>query len=210
MQDNLLPNGTTTDLSLQGRVSNVPFSDLNLAGSQGVPPPAIIARPADRPTVNEPTFTEPDMRVPELTPDDLAEPGITLHPAFTLDPQVPDLKLYDHPEGIDIYTHALLTKPAEDQLPVYERPDGLDTTRTEMEPDPLLPDLQHPDLTQQVHMLDRPGDLDGSAMRVLHLDATYQQLADKTYPAVFMDQSSVNSTRTRHMDLLMRGLDAQE
>jgi hypothetical protein len=39
---------------------------------------------------------------------------------------------------------------------------------------------------------------------------TVAQVADKDYPEVFMDQSGVNNTRSRHMTLLMDGLEDEE
>jgi len=116
---------------------------------------------------------------------------------------------------------AHLPSPAPINLPTFTTPDMQvpslaphHLARPEMNlspefaPDRLLPDLQHPDLT--VQMQDRPAELDPSALHVMHLDLTYQQLNQKTYPEVFMDQSGTNTTRSRHMDLLMRGLDAEE
>ena len=51
---------------------------------------------------------------------------------------------------------------------------------------------------------------DAIVCRAASTATTYQQLDDKAYPEVFMDQSGMNATSTRHMDLLMRGLDAEE
>lgn len=123
-----------------------------------------------------------------ISPKDALPPSLTTInlPTFTTsDMQVPSLAPYH------------LAKPEVNLYP-------------ELTPDPLLPDLQHPDLTPQVQMQDRPADLDPSALQVMHLDLTYQQLDQKTYPEVFMDQSGTNTTRSRHMDLLIRGLDTEE
>jgi len=163
----------------------MPFYDLNLAGAQGMPiVPATIP-----PTSNAPTFTHPDTSAPTLAPYDLTAPGIDLRPAFTADPLLPDLLAYAHPYGLDIQPNV---------------PSNLGQA------DLLLPDMQHPNLMQQTHMQQRPGDLEGHALDVMHQSTSYQQLDAKTYPGVFMDQAGVNTTRSRHMDLLMRGLDDEE
>jgi hypothetical protein len=168
---------------------HLPFYDLNLAGSQGVPDPSIIARPTLPPTANSPTFTLPTTDVPQLASYDLTAPAIDLHNTLQADPLLPDLSTYTHPYGLDI------------QPPLAD---------SQMQSDPLLPDLQHPNLTQQTHMSARPGDLADNALDAMHLDLTYQQLDAKTYPEVFLDQTNTNTTRSRHMDLLMRGLDQEE
>ncbi len=210
MQNSPLPDDGE-QIHMMGISPNVPFYDLNLAGAQGVPAPGRLAQSPAAVSGNAPTFSEPDMRAPALTPHDLTQPGIDFYPPLQADPLLPDLADYDHPTGLDIWPHTSGTiDPSLADHLLDDRPAGLDVTRDATEPDPLLPDLQHPDLTPQVRMLDRPGDLDASALSVMHLGATYQQLDDKDYPEVFMDQAGMNSSRTRHMDLLMRGLDAEE
>lgn len=189
MQDNFDQNNALNDVQMMGIDPKVPFYDLNLAGSQGVPTPSQLTH-SPAPEINAPTFTQPDTTAPSLAAHDLTEPGIDLHKPFAADPQVPDRADYAHPHGLAI------------QLSLW--PDSTE------QPSSDLPGLQHPDLTQQAHMQDRPGDLDASALSTMHQQATYQQLADKPYPEVFRNQSGMNSTRTRHMDLLMRGLDAEE
>jgi hypothetical protein len=189
MQDNLDQDGVLRDVQMMGIDPDVPFYNLNLAGAQGVPAPSQLAS-SPTPQVNAPTFTQPDTTAPSLAAHDLTGPGIDLHKPSAADPQLPDLKDYAHPHGLAI------------QLPLWS-----DSAR---QPNSDLPGLQDPDLRQQVHMQDRPGDLDASALNTMHQQATYQQLDGKQYPEVFMDQSGMNNTRTRHMDLLMRGLDAEE
>lgn len=209
-------HGSSADLSMLGISPAVPFHDLNLAGAQGVPPVEQVARTTSAAPINPPTFSAPDMHVPTLAAHDLAEPGIDLHPPFVANPLMPDLTEYDHPIGLDVYPDPHTLSAARQQvdplladLLEYPQPAGMVITRDLATPDPLVPDLQHPDLTPQVRMLERPGDLDASALEVLHASATYQELEQKIYPGVFMDQSGVNSTRSRHMDLLMRGLDME-
>jgi hypothetical protein len=191
MQDNLFDDDTSKNAHLMGIDPDLPFYDLNLAGAQGIPAVSNVAHAAMPPPSNAPTFTRPDTDVPNLAPYDLTEPGIDLHSTLPADPLLPDLSEYAHPYGLDF-----LQDPSLQQ----------DLAQT----DPLLPDLQHPDLTQQTHMPERPGDLAADALDAMHLDLTYQELDDKTYPAVFMDASGTNTTRSRHMDLLMHGLDEEE
>lgn len=208
MQDDLNHDAVLRDTHMMGIDPNIPFYDLNLAGIQGVPAP--VARPSRPETeTNAPTFSLPDTSVPPLAAYDLTGPGINLHPAFTADPLLPDLARYDHPYGLIIHTN-IPEDPTTATLLIDDHPDGLDITHDILAIDPLVPDLQHPDLAQQTHMQERPGDLDASALQVMYLGATYQQLEDKAYPEVFMDQTGVNTLRSRHMDLLMRGLDAEE
>ncbi len=189
MQDDLFPINTSRDAPLMGIDPQLPFYDLNLAGSQGIPAANNIAHATMPPMSNPPTFTRPDTDVPELAPYDLTEPGINLHSTLSADPLLPDLSEYTHPYGLTI-------QPSPGNAP--------------LQIDPLLPDLQHPDLTQQMHMPERPGDLASDALQAMHQDATYQLLDDKTYPAMFMDATGSNTTRSRHMDLLMHGLDQEE
>jgi hypothetical protein len=187
MQDNLFDDDTLRNAHLMGIDPHLPFYDLNLAGAQGIP--ASIAMATMPPSSNAPTFTQPDTTLPDLAPYDLTAPGIDLLSTLPADP--PDLSEYSHPYGLDI----------------------VQSTSMQHDPaqiDPLLPGLQQPDLTQQTHMPERPGDLAPDALDALHLDLTYQQLDNKTYPAVFMDAAGTNTTRSRHMDLLMQGLDQEE
>jgi hypothetical protein len=211
MQDDLYRGSVLRDAHMMGINPDIPFHDLNLAGAQGVPSPDSLAR-ASHPAAetNAPTFALPDTSVPPLAAYDLVGPGINLHAAFAADPQVPDLSDYDHPYGLDILPDMpTLEDPASTVWP-GEGLNGQDIPHDLLAADPLVPDLQHPDLTQQRHMQERPGDLAASALGVMHLGATYQQLADKAYPEVFMDQAGMNTPRARHMDLLMRGLDEEE
>ena len=76
--------------------------------------------------------------------------------------------------------------------------------------DPALPDLKYPTLTQEVHMPDRPGDLNDDALRTMHLSTTYKQLQGHDYPDVFFDQRGVNTTRNRRQTMLQHGLDTEE
>ncbi len=207
MQNDLPQNGSTESLAMLGRVPDMSYYDLNLAGLQGVPTPDSLARPSATPQLNAPTFTEPDMHQPQLAEGDLSEPAADVQSSLAVDPSLPALTAYERPIGLALYS-AFDAQTLGPWLSTATQ--GLDLTNDVLAPDPLLPDLQHPDLTPQVTMPDRPADLDSSALQTMHLEKTYQQFADKTYPAIFMDQSGMNNSRSRHMDLLMGGLDAEE
>lgn len=186
--------------------------ELNLAGVQGVPAPDELAHPQSTPLSNVPTFTQPDFTVPSFKSYDLTAPGIDYFHELSVDPALPDLTEYEHPRGLDVQGIALhMPDPQLADLLQYDTPLGLSITNHPLFPDPLLPDLQHPDLEQQLHMPadERPGDLDPSALYVMD-PATSAQVADKDYPEVFMDQSGMNDTRSRHMTLLMGGLRDEE
>src|SRR5260370_39534 len=106
---------------MMGIDPNIPFYDLNLAGTQGVPAP--VARPYHLETeTHAPMFSLPDTSVPPLAAYDLTSPGIDLYPAFTADRLVPDLSHYDHPYGLAILTNTL-EDPAMADLLIYDRPD---------------------------------------------------------------------------------------
>ena len=189
MQDNFEPGSLLRDVQMLGLDPDLPYYDLNLAGTQGAPAPAQLAS-SSSPEENAPTFSGPDATTHPLMAHDLSGPGIDLHQPFAPDPALPDLTDYAHPYGLDV-------QPA-------LREDPASPTTSD------LPDFQHPDLEQQRYMQGHPGDLDASALTTMYQQATYQQLDDKTYPQVFLDQSGMNTSRTRHMDLLMRGLDEGE
>ena len=208
MQEQPTLHGTAADLHMLGIVPGRPHTDLNLAGAQGTPEVAMLARTVPGAETIPPTFSAPTMQTPALAAHDLTGAGIDLRPSLTPDPLLPDLAEYEHPMGIQFPTATPLTS---DQSMIGTslagQPADMTTVVDALMPDPLLPDLQHPTLIPEVQMQDRPGDLDSAALAMMHMDLSYQQLADKTYPAVFMDQSGMNDTRVRHLDLLMRGLD---
>ncbi|MBV9688138.1 MAG: hypothetical protein JO202_00335 [Ktedonobacteraceae bacterium] len=184
---------------------------LNLAGVEGVPPPEVVARGMGDLAVHGPDFGVPDMRVPALKGFDLTGPGLTYMPEWSADPVNPDLSEYHRPYGLDIQGNDVLTvDPQTADLLSYDTPSGLAVNHSPLLPDPLVPDLQNPDLTQQVHMTSRPGDLDRSALDVMDGTPGHALVADKDYPAVMMDQSGMNNTRSRRMTLLMDGLHAEE
>jgi hypothetical protein len=148
---------------------------------------------------------------PGLRPYDLTEPGLTQfqNPLFASDPLLPDLDDYRQPYGLSIHkrTASELPDPPLDDLLHYDIPQGMTIQRDTQTPDPLIPDLQHPQLTQDVHMEQRPADLDSNALQQLHASPLYQQLDDVPYQEVFMDQTGMNTSHRRHYDLLLDGLD---
>ena len=189
-----------------------PIPTLNLAGVEGVPPPAQLAKHTPNIT-HAPDFGIPDFSQPDLKSYDLTGPGIdyAYGSEYAPDPLLPDLTDYSHPIGLDIQRNDLLAvDPPLPDLLRYDIPDGITVYHHPLDADPLLPDLQNPQLTQDVHMSQRPGDLDASALQQMHMQPTYQQLDSVLYNQVFMDQSGMNNSRRRHFDLMMRGLDAEE
>lgn len=186
---------------------------LNLAGVEGVPPADQVARPGQDTPIHAPDFSMPGMTVPALKAYDLTGPGITYMPAFSAEPMNPDLTDYRHPYGLDIEDNSVLavdpTTGGRDKSGPYDTPTGLTINKSPLDPDPMVPDLQNPDLTQEVHMSTRPGDLDASALSTMD-PATAATVANKDYPAVYMDMRGMNTTRSRHMTLLMDGLHDEE
>ena len=149
----------------------------------------------------------------------LPEPSLTLMPPFAPDPLLPDTSAYIRPDDLDIYAEVTDVDPllvsdipsqAEVDASLYA---GLGFSTLDVQSglsatDPLLSSQQHPDLNVPLPSEEdgRPGDLDPSALDVLHQTASYQQVASHSYPQVWMDQRGVNSTRTRHLTLLDDGL----
>lgn len=194
-----------------------PVPSLNLAGVEGVPPLSQLVRPASG-NMHNPDFGQPDFSQPNLEPGNLIAPGITLdqRAEFAPDPMVPDLAAYRQPYSLDIHAFAgeqaelFRPDPQLGDLLAYEVPSGASVNRDPLASDPLLPDLQQPQLTQDVEMSSRPGDLDPGALEQMHLQPTYQQLDGVPYSQVFMNQAGMNTARRRHYDLLMSGLDSAE
>ncbi len=197
-----------------------PLYDLNLAGVQGVPSPQMLAQPNSVPTLHLPDFGTQDYDIPPMKPYDLTGPGITYMPGFAVDPAFPDLEEYTHPYGLDVSKQGMDTDPqlASDVPTSSEITSSLypglgfstlNVQHNVTDIDPLVPDLQYPDLTQQVQMPadERPGDLDPSALDVMHATLSYQQASDTTYPEAWMNSRGMNTTRSRHLSLVDDGLD---
>lgn len=146
-------------------------------------------------------------------------PSFTLMPPFEPDPLLPDTIAYMHPDGLDIHSQVTDMDPLlVSDMPSEEDVDAsllaslgfsaLDVQSGMSATDPLIPSLQHPDPLAPLPSAEdgRPGDLDPSALAILHQTASYQQIASHSYPQVWMDQSGMNSTRSRHLTLLDDGL----
>jgi hypothetical protein len=169
-------------------------------------------------TSNAPTFAAPSVEVPPLRPYDLQAPGIDHVPELQVDPYVGDLLAFDRPRGLSLMAaseNPLLTDPVTPDLSAYGRPDGLIMPSLELV-DPSLPDLQSPQLTQDVHMPDRPGEM-GMGLDNNDDDGENDGLAlsldgdndDDDGPMPPYDQSHMTpglSHRQRRMDALYRGL----
>jgi hypothetical protein len=212
---------------------------LNLAGSDGLPSPAQIARsmnPLDRTSdssIHTPDFGLPDMTMPNLHPYDLVAPGIDDYGA---DPSQPDLAIgniltgVQRPYGLDIYSLDddsddndinLFGSPARsddeedfvwpditlDDLLDFAIPQDFPVINQLSQRDPTLPDMHHLSLDQDVHMSTRPGDLASGALDILYTQQTDDGTGGIPYPEVFMNQTGMNTTRRRHMDLLEDGLE---
>lgn len=194
----------------------MPVPVLNLAGVEGVPPPAQLARPTADNAIHLPDSDRPDFTQPALKSPGIATSGISFdhQTGFSADPMLPDLTEYHRPYGLDIHNldgdgNALFRPdPLLSDLLDYEVPSGATVSHDPLVPDPLVPDLQQPQMISDVEMRERPGDLDPAALQQLHIQPLYQQLDSIPYNQVFMNQSGMNSTRRRHNDLLMGGLDS--
>lgn len=215
-----MQDSSHTDLDRLGLDPSQPFYDLNLAGSQGVPAPDKLAQHAMASTI-APDFAAPDFQVPVLQSHDFAYPSISHLSDFDADPSLPDLRSFQVPysvtlvnqEGVVPDPRLAADVPSPEEIAASLYP-GLGFQQLEVrhgvaDADPPLPDLQHPELTQQVQMSpdERPGELAPSALEVLHASRDYQQGIEQHYPSSQMDQRGVNSWRGRHQDLLKYGLE---
>ncbi len=144
-------------LTMMGISPDVPYYDLALADT-----PDLAYE--QYPQAKDPTFTAPSMTVPTNRPYDLQAPGIDHVAELSPDPYTGDLLSFDHPLGLSLFAvnqSNPLAGPPDPMLPDtddYDRPDNL------MMPSPMtvdlsLPDLQSPDLEQDVQMSDRPGNM---------------------------------------------------
>lgn len=155
----------------------------------------------------------------ELQSQTLEEPSLTFVPALEPDPSLPDMGASAHLPTLDVYAHATDIDPLLARAVLMPQDvdmallsslgfSALDIQSGIAARGALAPAIQHPDLTVPLPSRDdgRPGDLDPSALDVLHATASYQQVAPHSYPEVWMDQRGVNSARTRHLTLLDDGL----
>jgi hypothetical protein len=196
--------------------------DLNLAGSAGAPRPNQVTQQSRWNGPIPPDYKAPDFSTPTLKGGDLKGTGLEVVPEFAPDPGQPDLLDVPPPSSVDM-PDGMEAPPeiAQDIPDVAEIERGLSPgpgspsltiNRDMRERDPSMSDLQHPQLRQQVYMPsnERPGELDPDALDVMHASAQYEQVRDKQYPDVQMDQYGMNNHRSRDFTLLMKGLDEQE
>jgi hypothetical protein len=165
------------------------------------------------------TIIQPDYGVPSSNQPSLqsmsVEPAVSLDVAaeFQPDPMHPDLTAYNRPYGLDFHNTGGVSDlfkpdPVLQDLTNPDIPNGISPViRNLDQPDPDVPDLQNPQLTPDVHMTTRPGDLDPSALSTMHQDPTVQSTVP--YPQSHMDGSvaTMNNRRRRHFDLLTSGLE---
>ena len=200
------------DIHDMGIDPDVPYFHLDLAGEMGVPSPAELAAPASGGEVIMPTFYAPDMSTPALKAADIGADEIECLPEMAPDPQTGDLLQFAQPGGLDIITARGLSSTPDLALPdleEYDHPAGLEM-QAEQEPDPALPDLQQPQLEQDVHMTDRPGDLADDALSEMHDDASYKQLPTDNYKELYTEQRGDNQRRERHEGVRDLGLEREE
>ncbi len=188
----------------------------NLAGIEGMPTKAYIAdmKPGTWKQNVGGDYIAPSTYNPTTRPYDLTEPGIDygIGGEFGPDPMLPDLTQYNQPMGLDIHNIVGTGDPLWRPDPVlgdltdFDVVSGLEVTNHPLDPDPTVPDLQNPQLVQDAHMLDRPGDLDASAIGIMHVDPTHIQDDGESYQSVFMDPTGMNNSRRRRSVLRDGGL----
>ncbi|GHO98415.1 hypothetical protein KSF_084630 [Reticulibacter mediterranei] len=193
--------------------------DLNLAGSSGIPTPDQLVQRSLWDGPQPVDYGTPDFSVPTLQDGDLTGAELNIIPAFTPDPTLPDLSTIPRPFAVNMSNGMEVELVVAQDIPDDSEIDsslfagagfsGLSITRDIRQPDPSMPDLQHPQVQPQI-MNERPGDLDPDALDVMHTSAQYEQIRAKKYPAVQMDQQGMNNRRSRKFTLLMKGLDSEE
>jgi hypothetical protein len=152
------------EINQMGISPGVPYFDLMLGNSP------MLGDPDPYPKANNPTFTASMMAMPSVKDYDLQAPGIDQIPEYSPDPYTGDLLDFDRPKGLlELSVNqsnplAGLIDPNLPNLADYDYPANLLMPST-MAVDPVLPDLQQPQLEQDVHMADRPSEMgmpDGS------------------------------------------------
>ncbi len=188
----------------------------NLAGVDGMPTPGYMA---DQQTGTWKRNVGGDYGMSvgvdcTIKPYDLTEPGInySIGGEFEPDPMMPDLEDYNKPMGLDIHnpiqTGNLFTPdPVLADLTQYDVTGGIDIiARQPTDPDPSVPDLQQPQLTQDVHMQERPGDMDDDAIDIVNADPTHKLDDGASYMQAFLDPDGMNNSRRRKSVLRDSGL----
>ena len=199
-------------LNQMGIDPKIPYFDLELANETPLTSPAQLAAPQGIGKVTAPTFYAPDTSVPNLMMGDLTGPGIDNPDPLGIDPYAGDLLDFDKPGGLSIMAATrdpVTIEPTNPDLSAYDRPDGLGMPGPVMV-DPDLPDLQSPQLTQDIHMTDRPGDLAADALGAMHSDPSYGLLPTKNPSQLYMEMGGDNQRRERHLGTMYLGLDREE
>ncbi|HVT97045.1 MAG TPA: hypothetical protein VHE33_06025 [Acidobacteriaceae bacterium] len=199
--------GDARSIHQMGIDPEVPYYHLELANDHKIMTPAQLAAPQGIGDVNAPTFDAPEMGVPGLRAGDLTGPGIDHVGEFEPDPHTGDLLQFAQPGGLEIHAAStrLTSDPMLPDLGEYDRPAGLEMLN-EMMPDPTLPDLQQPQLEQNVHMIGRPGDLASDAMKAGADEVEKEDVPSGDYKEMWMQQHGRATHRTRHMKMLTTGL----
>ncbi len=203
-------SGAAQGLAQMGIAPDVPYFDLQLADARPAPTPAQLLAPQGVGAINPPTYALPDMQIPPLRMGDLTAPGLDPVSALAVDPQLGDLLQFVQPGGLLVVAATrdpLSIDPINPDFGEYDRPPGLGMPAP-LTPDPTLPDLQQPQLTQAVHMPTRPGELAQAMLTTLHSDPTYRALPTRNERELYLKQEG-SSRRSRHMGMLEPGLDGE-
>ncbi len=193
-------NGTFADLLHLGEPSETERYELNLAGATGTPTSEEVLHPPTPPEIHSATFTAPDSSTPGLSKSDFGVAALDTPPGLSPDPPLPDLTAYPQPIGLAIYdADPLAPDPFLHEPLASEIPPQLQFREDPLHPDTLLPDLAHAPLTPQQSMPQRPGDLAAEAL-------AYAASSPSDYVTAFSHQLADNSSRARHMALLLTEL----
>ncbi|HEY0756892.1 MAG TPA: hypothetical protein VGD98_23265 [Ktedonobacteraceae bacterium] len=195
-----------------GIVAGVPEYDLCLANEFEVRTPAQLAAAQGIGGVNTPSFSAPTGSVPTLRAGALSRAELDMPEPLAADPALADLTQFAQPGGLSIVAASSDLTPLEwvqAESWEHDRPAGLSIAGG-LQVDPLLPDLQDPQLEQDVYISDRPGDLASGALAEMAEDASYKRLPDHAYQALWMQQAGDNQRRERHLGMLYLGLEREE
>ncbi len=183
------------------------YPDLSLAMTPDCSPEDLSLYPQAK----GPTFTTPSLSMPTTRPYDLQAPGIDYVGEMESDPYTGDLLQFDEPAGLAITAasdNALVARdPMLPDTEEYDRPDNL-MIPSPMTVDPSMPDLQSPDLEQEVHMVGRPGEMGDSDGEEPDLEPDGDNDDDDGPMPPYDEeyQTPGMSHRQRKQDMLYRGL----
>ena len=213
-------NGSVDDVMNLGQLpGQVPDLDLAMLGCDG---DADDSSPAQNDldwhndVVNDPTFTAPSLEQPTLAmkAGDIAGATIRHNDEMQPDPLMPDLSDYEKPIGLNIHGAATgiqltVASPSTPDDTDYDHPPQMqELVRDVMTPDPQLPDLQSPILTQEVTMDERPGELSPYASASPDNDGDDDDggMSNTMPPYRAMYRTPDLARRQRHLDPLYQGL----